>query len=121
MAEQAVEMNGEKWISAERAEEVIQIADEAGLVHMTLYAPKDRPYGKSWGQNLGVTKSWGQTLCLAQNLGVRPCVLHILPLQFSNKILGSDLVSCISCPFSSPKGISSGKIQVPELEGRGIG
>ncbi len=43
-ANQAVAMRGARLVSAEEAEKVIQVADEAGLVHMTLYAPQDRPF-----------------------------------------------------------------------------
>jgi ferredoxin len=43
-AERALGTDGARGISAEEAERTIQIADEAGLVHMTLYAPQDRPF-----------------------------------------------------------------------------
>ena len=43
-ADMAIEMKGARLVSAEEAEKVIQVADEAGLVHMTLYAPGDKPF-----------------------------------------------------------------------------
>jgi len=43
-AEQAVAMKGADLVSAREAEKTIQVADEAGLVHMTLYARQDRPF-----------------------------------------------------------------------------
>jgi ferredoxin len=43
-AERAVGMDGARRVSAEEAERTIQVADEAGLVHMALYASQDRPF-----------------------------------------------------------------------------
>jgi len=43
-AEKSVQMGGGEFISPEEAEKVIQVADEVGLVHMTLYAPGNRVF-----------------------------------------------------------------------------
>ena len=43
-AEQAVAMEGADLVSPQEAEKTIQVADEAGLVHMTLYASQERPF-----------------------------------------------------------------------------
>ena len=43
-AEKAVAMDGARFVLAEEAEEVIQVADQVGLVHMTLHAPQERVF-----------------------------------------------------------------------------